>query len=551
MQHIENLPAELCCKPEPLAVLSGLDIENNTVHLSIWRAFTMNTGREHDPFKFRCLPVDHQFPKPKYKPVGALEWLLPKGILKTGWMRKHLEEIPAVVAVFYDLDWSDNQWEEKSTECAQRVETVRSKLAGRDCKLVVVLIQKRAPLPSGEDPIAMERAQALCTKCDLPGKNLFVLSHTNHLCGCVTSLESEFRDMALSYYHLRAKKVKTHKDSLNKTSHQLLFIRHEFKIAFFGELKQDQALALKHYQQAYTHLLEQRIVDSHLLEMKTVAGFINYKICRLAFQNNASDAISQFRRHIEFFSNLVGMPQLAFEHEAWMSKQYEILGDLFQEAIQSSLTALMTQHPGLYYQEAARHAIARRQLCRALCSHSYAVPTDPDPIQEEPASFTDDLVVPQTSPIDSHPLSDQGLVSSVGVGAVKTKRKNFSAIESVRPNSPLRFARRSAGSSPASPVGRSPPLIPLSMDVYNLVSATEKVDGLEFYGQRPWRQGVQSIEPPSATKEREGIRALQRAELAVDHSERIIPLLEQTHLHYKRYKAERMKLYPGKFCPIF
>ncbi|KAF8564844.1 hypothetical protein P879_10756 [Paragonimus westermani] len=186
MQHIENLPPELYCKPEPLAVLSGLDIENNTVHLSIWRAFTMNTGRDRDPFKFRCLPVDHQFPKPKFKPVGAHEWLLPKGILKTGWMRKHLEEIPAVVAVFYDLDWSDNQWEEKSTECAQRVETVRSKLVGRDCKLVVVLIQKRAPLPSGEDPIAMERAQALCTKCDLPGKNLFALSHTNHLCGCVT-----------------------------------------------------------------------------------------------------------------------------------------------------------------------------------------------------------------------------------------------------------------------------------------------------------------------------------------------------------------------------
>ncbi|KAF6770450.1 hypothetical protein AHF37_11340, partial [Paragonimus kellicotti] len=377
-------------------------------------------------------------------PVGAHEWLLPKGILKTGWIRKHLEEIPAVVAVFYDLDWNANQWEEKSTECAQRVETVRSKLAGRDCKLVVVLIQKRPPLPSGEDPVAMERAQALCTKCDIPGKNLFVLSHTNHLCGCVTSLESEFRDMALSYYHLRAKKVKTHKDSLNKTSHQLLFVRHEFKIAFFGELKQDQALALK----------------------------------------------------------------------------FEILGDLFQEAIQSSLTALMTQHPGLYYQEAARHAIARRQLCRKLCSHSYPVSTDPDPIQEEPTSFTDDLLDPQTSPSDSHPLSDQALISSVGVGAVKTKRKNFSAIESVRPNSPLRFARRSAGSSPASPVGRSPPSIPLNVDMYNPVSATEKVDGLEFYGQRPWRQGVQSTEPPSATKEREGIRALQKAELAVDHSVR-------------------------------
>lgn len=62
----------------------------------------------------------------------------------------------------------------------------RSKLAGRESKLVVILIQKRAPLPLGEDLNAMDRAQSLCNKCDLPGKNLFVLSHTNLLYGCIT-----------------------------------------------------------------------------------------------------------------------------------------------------------------------------------------------------------------------------------------------------------------------------------------------------------------------------------------------------------------------------
>ncbi|KAA0193665.1 Trafficking protein particle complex subunit 11 [Fasciolopsis buskii] len=459
-------------------------------------------------------------------------------------MRKHLEEIPAVVAVFYDLDWDERQWDEKSAECAQRLGIVRSKLAGHDSKLVLVLIQKRAPLPLGEDLNAMERAQALCTKCELLGKNLFVLSHTNLLYGCITRLEGEFHDMASNYYHTRAKKVKSHKDTLNKASHQLLLVRHEFKIAFFGELKKDPALALKHYQQAYTHLLEQRMIDIHMLEMKTVAGFINYKICRLTFQSKPSDAISQFRRHIEFFSNLVGMPQLAFEHEAWMSKQFEILGDLFQEAIQLSLTALMIQHPGLYYQEAARHAIARRELCNVLCARA----TDRT---AEPSSYTEDASIPisESASIDEiTTVPERAIVyspTSVSLEPQRGKKSSTStAVELMRAQSPHRFARRSP-STPASPITRSPPSSgQLDTVVGGGVSATEKVDGLEFYGQRPWRQGIQSMEPPNAAKEREGILALQKAELAVDHSAIIILLLEQTHLQYKRYKAERMKLYP-------
>ena len=43
-------------------------------------------------------------------------------------------------------------------------------------------------------------------------------------------------------------------------------------------------------------------------------------------------------------------------------------------------------------------------------------------------------------------------------------------------------------------------------------------DDLEFYGQRPWRQGHQSIDPPDPQMEKEGILALQFLESQVDHS---------------------------------
>ena len=55
----------------------------------------------------------------------SYEWYIPKGILKTGWMNKHLNLVPALVVLFYELDWDDPQWKEKQSECATKVEIVR------------------------------------------------------------------------------------------------------------------------------------------------------------------------------------------------------------------------------------------------------------------------------------------------------------------------------------------------------------------------------------------------------------------------------------------
>lgn len=55
----------------------------------------------------------------------SYEWYIPKGIMKSNWMQKHLEEVPSLVVVFFDLDWDENLWKEKQMECATRVEVVR------------------------------------------------------------------------------------------------------------------------------------------------------------------------------------------------------------------------------------------------------------------------------------------------------------------------------------------------------------------------------------------------------------------------------------------
>ena len=34
---------------------------------------------------------------------------------------KHLRELPAVVVIFFELDWTDPDWNEKKLECAGKV----------------------------------------------------------------------------------------------------------------------------------------------------------------------------------------------------------------------------------------------------------------------------------------------------------------------------------------------------------------------------------------------------------------------------------------------
>ena len=46
---------------------------------------------------------------------------MPKGILKTAWVRKHLFEVPAVAVLFFELDFDDVKWNLKEDECVAKV----------------------------------------------------------------------------------------------------------------------------------------------------------------------------------------------------------------------------------------------------------------------------------------------------------------------------------------------------------------------------------------------------------------------------------------------
>ena len=313
----------------------------------------------------------------------SYEWFIPKGILKRNWMSKHLELIPSVVVIFVELDWNDPDFNEKKKECASRVQSVRAILAGRGTKIAIVLIQKDPVSdPGSQDTNASERASALCSACELSARSLFVLpTNAENISGFVVRLENAFYELAQNYYHQEIRGVKGHRDYLNKTTHLYLFVRHQFKAGFLNELKRDIHSAYKHYGQAYSLLMEVRATDTNIMEVKTVAGYINYKICKLAFKLNLPrDAISQFRKHMDIFQLKIGLEELAFEHSGWQSEQCKTFAQIFSEAIQLGLPAIQTQHPGLYYQQAARYAIKRRQSSEELCFEANSYPS-PDPLE--------------------------------------------------------------------------------------------------------------------------------------------------------------------------
>lgn len=57
-------------------------------------------------------------------------------------------------------------------------------------------------------------------------------------------LESAFLDMAQSYYGLMAKRIRAHSDQLT-AAHITLNVRHQFKLGFVAEMRQDFSAALK------------------------------------------------------------------------------------------------------------------------------------------------------------------------------------------------------------------------------------------------------------------------------------------------------------------
>lgn len=363
-----EFPGEFNFTPVPLVAFFNLDAVSNATHASIWSGFTSNRGNDRVPIYFKLWSKDQVLPAKKVKNTNY-EYYIPSGILKMNWISKHLFEIPAVAVLFFDLEFDDPKWSEQEANCVAAIQHVRQQLNGRnDIRLSVVLIQRSPPILS-DQTIPSERASHLCTMAELPVNCLLVLpinEEPSHLMQFYLRLETAFVELAKSYYGNCFRIVKTHREVLNKISHQPLIVCHQFKLGFYSEIRADQVFALKYYKQAYNSLIEIITNANNLHEIKTMASFLTYKICKLCFiANFPIDAIGHFKKHIEHFRNKFE-PKLEFEHRNWMSIQYSKFGTLFDQAVTAGLVPSLSQHPGYYFYEASCESIKRRKTAECL-----------------------------------------------------------------------------------------------------------------------------------------------------------------------------------------
>jgi len=374
MEDTDSFPPEILRTPQPLVAFLGLDLGKST-HRRVWDVFTSNRGLDRHSLLFKNVSdIDSLDLPPAKQQKNGYEWYVPKGILKKNWINKHQNVIPSVIVSLLELNWSDPELAEKAKRCGERMRSLRSALAGRSTKLALVLLQDANSVGD------TDAVTGFCTECEISPRSLFVIGLKDQLLSAAVRLEAALHELSQNYYHLEIKRVRSHKDALNKSSHMLLMIRHMFKIGYLNEMKSDLHSAQKAYQTAYSLILEVKMNDYNVPEFRTVAGYVNYKICRLDFKlNMARDAIAQFRKHLDNFKGKSGMPELGWEHAAWQCQQSAMFANLFLEVHRNGQIAIQTQHPGIYYQLASDYAVSRRKLAEEQCSQLQSYP-DPDPL---------------------------------------------------------------------------------------------------------------------------------------------------------------------------
>jgi trafficking protein particle complex subunit 11 len=348
-----EFPSELIAVPQPLIGFYGLDL-NNATHKSIFDTFNNRVDRPN--IQYKIIPFNYECPTKKPKRT-SFEWHNPKHIMKRNWMLKYLHVLPSLIVVFVDIEWKDQQWSEKLLNCSTMMQQLRAKFQDRSTRFTLVLLQKNSTY---EDLIASERSASLATSCEISSKQIFVLPvNDESLLNYTIRMESAFLEQSTAFYIQMLKNYRSHQTN---SSHQTLKVRHQFKQGFICEMRADFSTALKYYTQAYANLEDIRVIDTNCLEVKTIAGFINYKMCKLMFKLNLPrDSITQFKAHIDKYKNRTGFRELMFEHLNWMSQQFQYFADLFAEAVKNGLAALQTQHPGIYYLKASEYLFKRRE----------------------------------------------------------------------------------------------------------------------------------------------------------------------------------------------
>ncbi|ELR24645.1 uncharacterized protein ACA1_172710, partial [Acanthamoeba castellanii str. Neff] len=306
----------------------------------------------------------------------------PQGVLKANWMYKHTRVVPAVAVLLFPEWAKDHKWKAKEAEFHTMLDSIKGELRARNIRTLVVLVQKSPPPDSSHE----ERLSNFRKRAEVDSKRI-IYFYESDISGSVGRLEKQMMEQALAFYKDVAQRLKKEKERLNKNviGHKDYYVRYCFKVAFYTEFSKDTRISIKygimmrhsrvsvahdlrHYLDGYINLANFAVERQRVMEIKTVAEYIHFKLCKLYFSTNSiNDAVAQLERHIKTFRRVLGMAEKEFEHWAWLSRQYEVFAQLLEQHPQTIDAENKKCFPGYYYHVAAIYANKRKAIAKRLC----------------------------------------------------------------------------------------------------------------------------------------------------------------------------------------
>ena len=327
--------------------------------------------KDYPPFQYRHIEGSYPFivrKEPKEQPVTD-------GILRANWISKHFEQLPSVVAMLttFCVDWSAGEWIRRESIAQEYLSQIRSKVSGRDVKIIVVAI--KTGTAALEKDVIEERTSSMKRHLQLDSRFLCLIT-LNELYGSSSSMRKIvrlLREHSFNYYAGQSKRVKAIDRSLGKTAELILLARYNFKSAYLNEFHGQLPRALRHYRQSHACLLE--IInwnddDEYFKQILQISAWCNFKILKLLLLNgNLKEAFSHFTTHIITLKGVTkdsGGTFCIWEHKQWIADQYIIFAQLLQllkiNMIQSECDLCN------FYQSAARETLFRRDLFQSTAT---------------------------------------------------------------------------------------------------------------------------------------------------------------------------------------
>ncbi|KAJ3191020.1 hypothetical protein HK101_008161 [Irineochytrium annulatum] len=311
-------------------------------------------------------PVTHS----PLSPLNASSPLYPDGMMTPAWVRRHREEIPAVVLGFYDLPEAADRKDPLAAHASVAAERER------DANMINEINERRLQRQLHEHAInyyrehgkriKKKKAKLPATPIRPPAVNSPMAQSAPTLPGLPGSGSSFSMSSGSS------------PKPLNPMGWS---VRYDYKMGVFAEFRQDLDSATRHYEGAYQALVDMfhsslsgglfapgggggastdvlQPFTARWAEARTLADSINLRICKLSLYTDAAvPALQQLHKHLH---NFRGLPEFAanvslessaattsafglgflanvtgggsFEYWAWASKQYRIFAELVKIA---------------------------------------------------------------------------------------------------------------------------------------------------------------------------------------------------------------------------